>query len=247
MVVIYLIVVSLMVALALWQLQRADEKIDMLSAAERARQVPAVAIDTVTDPAVAAATYRRVTATGCYVQGRQFLWDNRSHDGQPGFEVITPLRLASGGLALVNRGWLPMGPTRDDLPDLQIGGKQPMCVTLEGSLTRPSRGFMSGPAVAAAGSWPRILQYFDYPALETALGEPIVPGVVQLGQSGAPSSRPEALIANWQPTASGPERHYGYAFQWFAMATALTVLFVVLNTRKAGLPIHQRDSPDSTS
>ena len=40
------------------------------------------------------------------------------------------------------------------------------------------------------------------------------------------------FVANWQPAASGPEKHYSYAFQWFAMAVGLTVLFVVVNSSR---------------
>lgn len=48
-----------------------------------------------------------------------------------------------------------------------------------------------------------------------------------------PVIAPYLLIPNWQPAASGPEKHYGYAFQWFAMAAALTILFIVVNLSKS--------------
>ncbi len=246
----FLALFTSMIALAIWQLRRADEKIAILSAAESAMAAPAVALESlVTDKgsslAVAAEAYRRVRLAGCYDDVRQFLWDNRSHAGSPGFEAITPLRLRSGKLALVNRGWLPLGQTRQDLPDLSFAGAGPdddcMPVDLEGLFTRPSKGLMSGPAMAPPTTWPRIIQFFDYEMIAAALGEPIVPGVVQLQQASAPSSRPEALAANWQPAASGPEKHYGYAFQWFAMATALTVIYIVLNTVNTRRPASDTD------
>lgn len=261
----YLVIVACMIALAFWQLRRADEKIALLSAAESAQAAPAVDLDVLAVAgeeglAAAAKAYRRVRLIGCYDDVRQFLWDNRSHSGSPGFEAITPLKLQSGRLALVNRGWLPLGSSREDLPDLTLERsitrrqddpstqgsntrqnvssptKPGACVTVVGLFTRPSKGLMSGPAMAPPTNWPRIIQYFDYDAVAGALGEPIVAGIVQLQQVSSPSARPEALIANWQPAASGPEKHYGYAFQWFAMATALTVLYVMLNTVKSGRP-----------
>src|SRR5262245_33249030 len=43
---------------------------------------------------------------GTYDESRQILLFNHSHSGQPGVEVVTPLRFKDGGAILVNRGWL---------------------------------------------------------------------------------------------------------------------------------------------
>ena len=53
---------------------------------------------------------------------------------------------------------------------------------------------------------------------------PALDGVIvaNAGQNGQ-------LIYNWQPVATGPMKHYGYAFQWFAMLAAVIFLFVYLN------------------
>ena len=270
---LYLVVALVMLALGRWQLVRADEKIALLESAERARAAPAVALGRVDDVERAADAHRRVVLAGRWEGERQLLWDNRAHAGRAGYEVITPFRLDGGRLALVNRGWTAPGPTRDVLPDVSLpDASRPGDVVLEGLLSRPSKGFASGDALAASGSWPRVLQYLDYPAIEAALGEPIVAAVVQAqvaeedgafaaarrgaepagagdGTGGGGGSDPTArestggaadasaesalLIPNWRPAASGPEKHYGYAFQWFAMATALTAIFVVVNLSRS--------------
>jgi surfeit locus 1 family protein len=46
---------------------------------------------------------------------------------------------------------------------------------------------------------------------------------------------PDGYLREWRPAVMTPEQHLGYAVQWFAMAGALVVLYVVLNVRKAGL------------
>lgn len=262
----YLLVFGIMLSLGHWQLQRAEEKVALLESAERARAAPAVTLDRIDDFAQAADAHRRVRLNGRWEATRQLLWDNRAHAGRAGFEVITPFRTAGGTLVLVNRGWVAPGLSRarEALPDVSLPDAAPdeaavpsettadAVVELDGLLSRPSKGFASGPALPAEGPWPRLLQYFDYAAIGAALGEPIVPALVQaqvapdtteFADASAPDAatlsvddersapRPELLVPNWRPAASGPEKHYGYAFQWFAMAVALTVLFVVLNLR----------------
>ena len=250
----YLLVFGIMLSLGRWQLQRAEEKIALLESAERARAAPAVAIDDIDDVAAAAQGHRRVRLEGRWEGARQLLWDNRAHQGLAGFEVITPLRTTGGTLVLVNRGWIAPGASRERaaLPDVSLPEGEVTTLELDGLLSRPSKGFASGPALPAEGPWPRLLQYLDYAAIGEALGEPIVPALVQaqvapdtteFADASAPDApalaaggegavpRPELLVANWRPAASGPEKHYGYAFQWFAMAVALTAIFVVLNLR----------------
>jgi surfeit locus 1 family protein len=222
-----------------WQLQRAALKITLQESVEFARVAAATPLMEVTDLKQGAASYQRVSLQGRYDPERQFLWDNRTHKGKAGFEVLVPLILANGQSVLVNRGWIAPGATRQQLPVIAL--PQPVMletISIEGFLSRPSQGFTSGPAVTSAGTWPRLLQYFDYDAIGAVLGEPILPVVVQAQAVDTDAvgvtvltSRPEWLTANWQPAASGPVKHYSYAFQWFAMATALTILFFVVNIR----------------
>lgn len=237
---LYLVTVSCMLWLANWQLDRAALKKQMQLAAEQAVQGSAVPLQSIADPISAAASYRRVIVEGDYLAETQFLWDNRTHKGRAGYEVISPIRLENNSVVLINRGWIALGRTRAQLPDITLPGdalNRP--VRAEGFLSVPSKGFAQGDALEDAESWPRVLQYFDYDAIAAQLGEPVLPVIVQMQASGADparptvlTSRPEWLVANWQPAASGPAKHYSYAFQWYAMAAALTILLIVVNTRR---------------
>ncbi len=51
--------------------------------------------------------FTRVEVAGGVRHGPQFLLDNISHDGSPGYEVLSVLTLADGAHLLVNRGWVP--------------------------------------------------------------------------------------------------------------------------------------------
>lgn len=239
-VALYVAVLSCMLWLANWQLDRAALKTTLQEAAEQARDAEATPLLSIDNLESASAAYRKVTLTGQYDATRQFLWDNRTHGGQAGYEVISVLRLNEGSLALVNRGWVAPGPSRQELPDVALPDvAADNTVVFEGYLSRPSKGFASGEPITGADGWPKLLQYFDYDAISGLLDEPIVAAVVQAQALGTDAStptvltsRPEWLAANWQPAASGPAKHYSYAFQWFAMAVALTGIFLVVNTRR---------------
>lgn len=220
-----------MLALGFWQLSRADEKIQWQAAADAALQRETVRLAEQSGPLpLGEQRYVRVQLSGHFESDRQLLWDNRIYNGVAGYEVVTPFRLTNGQLVLVNRGWLRADPRREILPD--VGFRSAENETVTGILTQPSIGFSSGPAVDSdAVGWPRRLQHFATPEIEAVFGEPLLSGLVQKLESRAKVSVP-LYNENWVPVASGPERHYGYAFQWFAMFVALTILFLYLNTTR---------------
>lgn len=249
---LYLVVLACMLWLGNWQLDRAALKVTLQQAAENSLTVDAVALQSVDDVDEAAAMYKRVSLAGKYYPEKQFLWDNRTYKGQAGYEVISPILLDNGAVALVNRGWVAPGPSRLQLPDISLPVTvADASITIEGYLSQPSKGFASGDAVTGVDRWPRLLQFFDYDAIGQTLGERVIPAVVQpqtLGVDAISTTvltpRPEWLAANWQPAASGPAKHYSYAFQWFAMALALTGLFLFVNTSRLDPAAGEKDSAD---
>ena len=42
----------------------------------------------------------------------------------------------------------------------------------------------------------------------------------------------DGFVRDWKPLRSGPERNVGYAVQWFGLAAALLVIYLVVNTHK---------------
>ena len=57
---------------------------------------------------------------------------------------------------------------------------------------------------------------------------------VAVKQTGAPS---EGLLRDWPEAASGAEKNYGYAFQWWALSALIAILYawfqVIAPRRKA--------------
>ncbi len=208
------------VTLGSWQIHRSREKRALIEAFERG--------DSNTVPLTVARVdelprYQRVSASGRYESGRQILLDNMpSGTGQPGYRVLTPLRRPDGGaLLLVDRGWVPLGADRSRLPAVAVDAT-PRTVT--GRLdVLPAPGLRVGGARAdGATGWPLVLNFPVAADVEAALGEPVERRIVLLD-----ASEQDGFERAWRPSIGfPPERHLGYAIQWFALALVLVVAFV---------------------
>jgi surfeit locus 1 family protein len=225
---------AVFVALGWWQVGRAREKQALVDAFMQASDVTVDAAGLGFD---GFARYQRVRLRGSYDAARQILLDNMpSADGRPGYRVLTPLERSDGrGWVLVDRGWVPLGPSREQLPDVSIGVEErELSGTLDGL---PVPGVRVGPAVAAGVTgWPRVMLFPTEADVESALGVDVESRIVLL-DAGVPGGDER----KWRPALGfGPERHLGYAIQWFAFALVAVVLFVVVSlkpaTPKTGAP-----------
>ncbi|HEU0223901.1 MAG TPA: SURF1 family protein [Steroidobacteraceae bacterium] len=201
-----------LVALGCWQLDRGEEKRAL--AADFLGAGPAIELP----PAGAALTrYQRVVARGSYDAGHQFLLDNRIRAGVAGVEVLTPLLLGDGSAVLVNRGWLPFGNDRGQLPAVAVGTQARHVAGRFNELPRAPVELPSPPSP----QWPRLVNYPQGAELAAMLGRELRPGMILLDPG-----EPDGYDRDWQPPGTTPERHLGYAVQWFALAaTAAAIWF----------------------
>ena len=227
---------AVFVSLGYWQLGRAQQKQALLDAFMSGSE------DTVDATGLgfeALPRYQRIRLRGAYDASRQILLDNMpSAAGRPGYRVLTPLERADGqGWVLVDRGWVPLGASRDVLPDVAVdAGERELSGTLD---ELPIPGVRVGPAAAPGDtSWPRVLLFPTEPDVESALGVGVESRIILLD-----ANLPDGFERKWRPALGfGPERHLGYAVQWFAFALVAIVLFVALNLKRAG---PAEDSPES--
>jgi len=220
------LILPVLLALGFWQLDRARQKEALLtrfSARAELAYVPVAAVDLADTESL----YRKVEVVGRYDSGHQILLDNQLREGQPGYHVFTPLRVQGVPQAiLVNRGWVPLGASRQQLPDIAVTDT---VVSLKGWVAQPANPGLRLSAPESAGPWPRVVQYVDYVQLAVALGYALAPAVVLLAPEEA-----GGYWRDWRPhfAGVGPERHQGYAVQWFALAVTLLVIYIVVNTRR---------------
>ena len=216
-----------LLGLGTWQLERLEwkaELIDFRRSQLAAPPAPLPADLANAARALAALEYRRVAVTGVFVHDREiFLAATRR--GRAGFHVITPLRRDGGSPVLVNRGWVPTGPSREVLP--KIGAPRGELQVI-GKLFPPPRVFLLGSSGYEGGGWPLVVQSVDTERMEKLLGYAILSSVVML----APDA-PDGYTRQWTPYYGiTPQRHKAYAFQWFSLATALLIIYIAMTVRR---------------
>lgn len=211
------VLLPLFVSLGFWQLRRADEKTELMRQRE-ARQ---------SEPVLRAAAfaseenrYRRVELDGELDADHQFLLDNQVFNQQAGYHVLTPLRIAGTGEAvLVNRGWVAVGADRRRLPEVALRQTQ---VHLSGVVDHfPGVGFKLKGAEIPAPGWPAVVQLLDAERLSERLGYRLLPYQVLLA-----ADQPGGYARDWKQADLNPGKNRGYALQWFAFALVLSVLYV---------------------
>lgn len=212
----------LLVSLGVWQLNRAEEKQVLLEQWQQEAENLAWQ-DMVSGDLTSG---RPVTLTGMY-GSRNWLLDNRTREGAPGYEVLTEFRLLEGPPVVINRGWVQAPRTRAELPDIATPEG---IFTLEGRISDYPVPPVLVDQPAAEDQWPRRVQSLSEQAARLEIPE-LPDRIVRLSGEGQPG----AYRADWEPDLMGPQTHYGYATQWFALAVALTILTVVASYRKREL------------
>lgn len=218
-----------LVGLGQWQLGRAAEKERSYAhflqrRAEPVRHIEAGEAEVWQFQAM---KFRTIRVRGRYDVGMNLLLDNQVHDGVAGYWVYTPLALEGvESYILINRGWVPAGNDRRIPPAIAT---PPGVVTLSGMASLPP-----SPGVALGEDAPEKfapgfvrLQTLEMERMLLEYGGKLLPYELRL-DPGVDSG----FVRDWKAPGSGSERHRGYAFQWFAMAAAAAVLYVLLNWRR---------------
>lgn len=219
--------VALGIALGNWQTRRAAEKTALQAVLAARGAAPPLRLGAAPiDPDSAA--YRRVVASGHFVQDWPIYLDNRPYQGRSGFIFLMPFKIASAErYVLVARGWFPRDPAAHDrIPALPVApGEQ----TIEGvAVPHPARVMQIGtPAPLAPGA---IVQNLTAADFARASGLAVLPLIVE--QATTPGAVPDGLVRDWPAPAVDVDRHKGYAFQWYALAAMAFVFYLMTGLRR---------------
>jgi len=197
---------ALFVRLGFWQLARLHAKVRRnVSIAAQQSAAPVEFASLPRDTALA--HYRRAIASGRFDFDRELVLSARTHEGSPGVDLVTPLRLAGSDTAvLVDRGWVysPDGASVD-----RARWREPDAATVTGYVEQ----YAPDAGTTAARADPRVVRRISRLEATSRISYPLAPYyLVQTGDTA--SSHP---VRREMPALDeGP--HRGYAIQWFAFA-----------------------------
>ncbi len=224
-----LCVMALFARLGVWQLARSDEKRLMLAKAERALDARRPQPLSVLSSVARADDYDWVDIRGRFAEAPAVLLDNQQRAGKVGVRAYRVFETAGGVPVLVELGWaaLPADRTMPEAP------READRTSLTGLLLPPpGRGLDVGPA-AAQPNGDLLATALDMSALRETLRIPtLAPRVLRPPpEVGFGFERDFDILPNTLP----PERHIGYAVQWFGLAAAVLVTAVLLSWRRRRL------------
>jgi surfeit locus 1 family protein len=213
-----LLALGILIALGLWQLERREEKHAMLAQIEARAKSPPAPVEILFATGDAFPAYRPATALGTFDHAKEaYVYAPRADTGptRQGFKVLTPFTLTSGGVIIVDRGWVP---EMEKDPAKRAHGQVDGVVELEGVLlpSAEPKTFTPPPDKARRTFFIR-----DTPAIAKAVGVTLHRTLVfesKTRTDGGP-----------EPMASGrdiPDNHLSYALTWFSLGVVLLVIYL---------------------
>jgi cytochrome oxidase assembly protein ShyY1 len=235
-----LLVFIALVKLGLWQSDRALEKEQRLVRIELLQQQKKVSLSSIiqlhkkslTLPKNSSGNVNKkvaeeindfpVSLDGVFLANAVFLLDNQVNKGQLGYRVLQVF-LVDHYAVLVNLGWVLGSIDRNVLPDvIAITGQH----KLLGHVRMVEKGILLMEQKFEKKQWPLRVQQIELDKFSTLIDRQLLPFVVYLDTNSNLGYK-----KNWQPIVMPPEKHRGYAFQWFSLALA----WLLLMTWAAGI------------
>lgn len=213
LVVVAVVFAAVCISLGFWQLRRLAWRRALNAHVERRLSEPALSVDSLPRDS-AGLHYRQVIVRGTYDYAHQIVLADRTRNGSPGVNVVTPVRIPGHDTALlVTRGWVyaPDG-VRTDLSRWReadtvdgIGYARPLSVPYGGSPTLAER--------------PGAYRWLDLKALRASIPYPVYPfSVVLEGDTTGTASVEQHTPPRVPPPPLDEGPHRSYAIQWFSFA-----------------------------
>lgn len=223
-----LLLLPILIALGLWQTNRADYKQAQQDLRERNQELASADLR----PGIDFRDWlgRRVIVTGELDRAHAILLANRKYQGRPGYYLMAPVRLSSAEnekSVLVNLGWVAQ---EDKDQALAAVAKRPYWQGVVDNV--PSVGLAVGEPDAGQVQWPRVLTYLDADWFVGHTGHDLAPVSVLVTDEA-----PTPLVRDWRMEEVGRQKmpaakHRSYALQWFSLAAALLIIYIVVNLRR---------------
>ncbi|MDT0583721.1 MULTISPECIES: SURF1 family protein [Alteromonadaceae] len=247
---ITLVCVVIMFGLGIWQLDRKAEKDVRLAQIEERRTSEAYTLSELMLIAGEESTTSQTEDIQDYpVQvigeaniDKLFYIDNKINEGRVGFEVVVPIKLNSDlssqiskgassdpTFVLANLGWLRGSGIRGELPNIPQADLALIAGTnnvFRGVVKYPSNNAMVSETNISFGEFPALLQQLDLAKaaehLQLSGDKSLLPFIINIDKN--PQTE---FVREWQPVVMAPEKHLGYAAQWFGLGIAALTIYLL--------------------
>jgi len=205
--------VIVMCWLGFWQLDRMEQKQQRLNSITQKQGKESLSLI----QALASNDPRdtRVVFEGVPDITRVLLLDNQIYNKQVGYSVLVPVNTNAGWL-LVNYGWLPAPDLQRTLPSVVI--ENDGIQQFSGVLSKPGKNPLIQETMSASTHFPALIQQISVADISRFLELNLLPYVVVLTQES------EVFSRHYEPVVMPPEKHLGYAIQWFGLAIAAAII-----------------------
>ncbi len=203
--------IAIFILLGIWQQHRYEEKKLLLSLYHMRLNTEPVPFLTIKENENHA--FQRVKVKGYYDHSSTLLIQNKIHQGELGFEVLTAFQVTGDHKQLlVDRGWVKQFSENNLPTDMQ---------TITGYIKYNEYQFILGDNILRSNKLPFIIQKIDWKELGRLTHHDYYPFILRLNPT-----MPYGYIREWDMGNILPERHLGYMIQWFLMAIVLFVAYL---------------------
>lgn len=213
--------IPLFISLGFWQLDRARQNEAIMNEYRQKSQAPPQPLEALTLPQ---STWRftHVAANGQFDNQYTYLLDNAVVAHRVGYKVLTLFVLQNGQGIMVDRGFIPVGKSRQQLPIIKPKYGR---MTIQGLLIKPFK-----PGIALGGQNHtnlKRLNSIDISELKRTSGYQLYPYVLLLD-----AKQPSGYQYHLELPTNKSNMNKGYALQWFSFAASLFIIYIFVNLRK---------------
>ena len=222
--IVFLLVQTGLNELGYWQLSRAQEKQQRLELLAENENSVVKNLGSISEAEIR--DFSKVEVEVELASRKSILVENKIQNGNLGYHVLNLVHeVESNKYILVNRGWVEGLANRSDVPKVDLPANY---WQLKARFYPINSQVLSGDAeIEEYGNTIRIpvLDSSVLQGLEKLLSADIEPYVLRIDKQDT-----YALEVDWAWVSMAPEKHLGYAFQWFALSLAFLIvsLFVLV-------------------
>ncbi len=222
--IIFLLVQTGLNELGFWQLSRAHEKQARLEKLANNQLSELTSLNLVDQKVID--DFGRLQLEVALAERFNLLVENKIQNGELGYHVLNLVQdLDSGRYMLVNRGWIAAKADRNQLPLVKLPRTD---WQVKGRVYQINKQVLSGDAeLESHGKILRlpVLDVHMISLLEKRFNINIEPYLLRLDKNVA-----DSFAIDWAWVSMSPDKHLGYAFQWFGLSLAFLIisLFVLI-------------------